>query len=67
MALDLNKVKEEAKKEFEEEHMAKAKKLIKKKMRELCQAEQIVANLKMELQDLEMSIQDGTAFAKDGC
>jgi len=65
--IDLAKVKEEAQNEVEEECLKKAKRLLKFKMKELAKAKQIVANLETELQDVEISITDGTAFAEDGC
>lgn len=67
MAIDLKKVKMEAQEEVQKECQEKAKKLLKAKMRELAKAKQVVTNIETELQDLEMEIADGSAFAEDGC
>jgi hypothetical protein len=60
--INIKNIKEEAKKEIIEERTKKAIKLLRTKYAELESAEQIVANIKREVVDLEMSIEDGTAF-----
>jgi len=51
---DVKKAMDEAKKEVAEEQFNKAKDKYKSKLRELAQAEAIVANIKRELTDLEL-------------
>ena len=63
--INLKSIKEEAQKEIIEEITGKAVKLLKSKYRELESAKQIVANIEREVTDLEMSIEDGTAFVSN--
>ncbi len=53
---DIKKVQEEAAKEIAEEKAEKAKILIKEKLRAISKSEQIVTNLKHELEDLYADI-----------
>ena len=56
---DINTLKQEAQEEINEENNKKAKKAIKRKLREISDAKVIVANLERELEDIEASIVDG--------
>ena len=58
MAIDVAKVKAEAQKELDEERNGEAKKRMKAKLRELKTAEQVVANIKREIEDLEEELAD---------
>lgn len=53
---DIKKVAEDAQKEINDEKADKAKALIKDKMRAIAKAEQVVSNLKRELDDLYADI-----------
>lgn len=65
MTLNLNKAdwiqkaKEEAAKEFEEEQVKAAKTKIKSKMAELTKAKKVVRNLERELEDLYDELSEG--------
>lgn len=54
--IDIKAVQAEAQKELNEERMKKAKDKIKGKMRDISVAEQIVTNLRRELEDLYADI-----------
>lgn len=54
--IDIKQVKEEAEKEIREERMKVAKGKVKDKLTAIHKAEQIVANLKRELEDLYAEI-----------
>lgn len=54
--IDIKQVQDEAKKEFLEEKVKKAKTLVKAKMEEISKAEKVVANLRRELEDLYAEI-----------
>jgi hypothetical protein len=58
--IDIKAVKEAARKEVAEEEGKKAKEALKSKLKALAAAEQIVRNIKREVDDLEQSIADGT-------
>jgi hypothetical protein len=58
--INIEEVKAEARKEINEERTKKAKNALVKKLRELSTAEDIVANIKREITDLEQSIVDGS-------
>jgi len=56
---DLEKAKKEAQKEINDEMISKAKVKLKAKMLELNDAEQLVVNVKRELEELEHEIANG--------
>ena len=58
--IDIAAVKSEAAKEINKERTEKAKNALVKKMRELAAAEDVVANIKRAITDLEQSIVDGS-------
>lgn len=58
--MDVNKLKESALNELEDEATKEAKSALKAKLRELKLAEQVVKNVKREIEDLEADISDGT-------
>lgn len=58
--IDIKAVKEEARKEIAEAQGKKAKEALKKKLTDLANAEQIVKNIKREIEDLEASFADGS-------
>lgn len=60
MAKNVQELKAEAIEEINEENNKVAKKAIKQKLREISDNDLIGANLKRELEDLEISIVDGT-------
>jgi hypothetical protein len=60
MLIDMKSVLKDAQEEVRKEHVARAKEVLKKKLKALADAEQIVANLKRELDDLQVSITEGT-------
>jgi len=51
--MDAKAIKEQAKREVEEERCKAAKEKIKKKLKELIAANKVVANIKREIEDLE--------------
>jgi len=58
--IDIKAIRTEARKAINDELATKAKAALVKKYRELSSAEQIVANVKREVADLEQSIEDGS-------
>lgn len=60
--IDFKKVKEEAKKQIVEQRTKEAVNMLKSKYSELDAAKQVVSNIEREIEDLEISIQEGTAF-----
>ncbi len=58
--IDITAVKTEAQKEINKERTDKAKAALVKKLRELATAEDVVANIKRSIADLEQSIVDGS-------
>lgn len=58
--IDIKAVKEEARKEIAEEQGKKAKDALKKKLRDLEAAKNIVRNIEREINDIEASIADGS-------
>lgn len=58
--IDIKSVKEEARKEIAEEQGKKAKDALKRKLRDLEAAKQIVRNIEREIEDIEASIADGS-------
>lgn len=62
MSINFKEIKELAQKEIKEQRTKEAVKLLKSKYSELEAAKQIVSNIEREVLDLEMSIEDGTAF-----
>lgn len=58
--IDIKAVKQEAAAEVAKEKAEKAKGLLKAQMRTVALAEQVVANEKRKLADLEAAIADGT-------
>lgn len=59
MLFDIKSVQSEAEKELREERTKKAKEKIKAKLKQIQDAEVIVANLKREYDDLIAAIADG--------
>jgi len=57
--MDIEKLKLEARNELNLEMAERAKEKIKKKITELINAKQLVANIERELTDLELEIKDG--------
>ena len=57
--IDVDKVKELATKEFEEELTETAKERVKSKLRQLTDAQTVVENIKRELEDLYDAIAQG--------
>lgn len=58
--IDIKAVKEEARKEIAEEQGKKAKDALKRKLRDLEAAKNIVRNIEREINDIEASIADGS-------
>ena len=58
--IDIKEVKAQARKEIADEEAKKAKNALVYKLRALAAAEQIVKNLKREVEDLEAAIADGS-------
>lgn len=56
--MDIKKVQEEAKKEYQKERADRAKLRIKAKMKEIADAKQVVKNLEREYEDLLEEISD---------
>lgn len=56
----LSEIEKQARKEIAEERTKKAKDALIKKLRELDNAEQIVANVRRQIEDLKASIADGS-------
>lgn len=57
---DLKKVIDEAQKEIADEHATKAKRALVTKLRQLETAKQVVRNIEAEIEDLKVSIGDGS-------
>lgn len=60
MLIDIKAIKATAAKELADEKAEKATKALVKKMRDLDAAQQIVLNIKREIEDLEASLADGS-------
>lgn len=58
--IDIKAVKAAAQKELSEERTKRAADAIKKKLRDLDNARQIVRNIERDIADLEASIEDGS-------
>jgi len=64
--VDIETVKAKAKEEVDKERSEAAVEALKDKYNELADAEQMVKNVKKEIEDLEASIADGS-FAEQSC
>lgn len=60
MLIDIKTIKATAAKEIADEQAKKATAALVKKMRDLAAAQQIVLNIKREIDDLEASLADGS-------
>lgn len=58
--IEIGKIEEEARKQINEERAKKAKDALLKKLRDLDNAEQIVRNIRRDIEDLKASIADGS-------
>lgn len=60
MSIDIKAIKKAAQDELNKERTERVTAALKKKLRDLDNAKQIVANIERDIEDLEASIEDGS-------
>lgn len=60
MSIDIKAIKKAAQEELNNERTERVTAALKKKLRDLDNAKQIVANIERDIEDLEASIEDGS-------
>ena len=60
MTIDIKAIKKAAQAELDAERAKRVTEALKKKLRDLDNAKQIVANIERDIEDLEASIEDGS-------